>query len=64
VTVSLKNINKSFSTTHGVVQAINNLDLEIKNGEFFSLLGPSGCGKATTIRCIAGLENPDEGDIK
>lgn len=64
MTVSLKNINKSFSTTRGVVHAINNLDLEIKNGEFFSLLGPSGCGKTTTIRCIAGLENPDEGDIK
>ena len=63
MSVSLKNISKSFATARGVVRAVQDLTLEIERGEFFSLLGPSGCGKTTTIRCIAGLENPDEGDI-
>lgn len=63
MTVSIRNLNKSFATARGAVQAIREMNLEIDPGEFFSLLGPSGCGKTTTIRCIAGLENPDEGEI-
>ena len=43
--------------------ALAPLDLEIGEGEFFSLLGPSGCGKTTTLRLIAGFEQPDEGKI-
>jgi spermidine/putrescine transport system ATP-binding protein len=43
--------------------AVDSLDLEIKNGEFFSLLGPSGCGKTTTLRMVAGFEQPTEGRI-
>jgi ABC-type Fe3+/spermidine/putrescine transport system ATPase subunit len=39
------------------------LELEIENGEFFSLLGPSGCGKTTLLRLIAGLDSPDEGKV-
>jgi iron(III) transport system ATP-binding protein len=61
--VSLKNINKSFTTARGEVRAIRDLNLTIERGEFFSLLGPSGCGKTTTIRCVAGLEKPDDGEI-
>ncbi len=57
--VSLKEITKSF----GRVTVIPNLTLEIKKGEFFSLLGPSGCGKTTILRLIAGLEEPDRGNI-
>ncbi|MGH3509821.1 MAG: ABC transporter ATP-binding protein [Nocardioidaceae bacterium] len=45
------------------VVAVDNLDLEIGAGEFFSLLGASGCGKTTTLRMIAGFERPDEGRI-
>jgi iron(III) transport system ATP-binding protein len=63
MSVSLRNVSKSFVTARGVVRAMRGLTLEIEQGEFFSLLGPSGCGKTTTIRCIAGLENPDEGEI-
>ena len=63
MSVSIKNLNKTFITSRGPVKAIQNLDLEIETGEFFSLLGPSGCGKTTTIRCIAGLETPDKGEI-
>ncbi len=47
----------------GDVVAVNDVDIEIKEGEFFSLLGPSGCGKTTTLRMIAGFEIPDEGRI-
>ncbi|HHR85888.1 MAG TPA: ABC transporter ATP-binding protein, partial [Candidatus Acetothermia bacterium] len=47
----------------GEVVAINHVNLEIDPGEFFVLLGPSGCGKTTLLRCIAGLEQPDEGRI-
>ncbi|MTV25005.1 ABC transporter ATP-binding protein [Nitriliruptoraceae bacterium ZYF776] len=46
------------------VVAVRDLDLDIADGEFFSLLGPSGCGKTTTLRMIAGFELPSAGDIR
>jgi len=57
--VLLKNVTKRF----GNVVAISNLSLEAKDREFLVLLGPSGCGKTTALRCIAGLETPEEGDL-
>lgn len=57
--VELVNVTKRF----GDVVAVNDIDLKIKDGEFFSLLGPSGCGKTTTLRMIAGLEMATQGDI-
>ncbi len=57
--VVLKNVKKQF----GKVIAVNKLNLEVKDREFLVLLGPSGCGKTTVLRCIAGLETPDEGEI-
>lgn len=47
----------------GDVTAVNNVSLEVKKGEFFSLLGSSGCGKTTLLRMLAGFEHPDEGKI-
>ena len=47
----------------GEAVAVRDLDLEIRQGEFFSLLGPSGCGKTTTLRMVAGFEQPSEGRI-
>ena len=49
--------------TYGDVVAVDHLDLEIARGEFFTLLGPSGSGKTTTLRLIAGFEQPDTGQI-
>jgi putative spermidine/putrescine transport system ATP-binding protein len=50
--------------TYGDVVAIDELDLEIADGEFFTLLGPSGSGKTTTLRVIAGFEQPDRGLVE
>ena len=49
--------------TYGDVVAVDNVDLEVADAEFFSLLGPSGSGKTTTLRMIAGFEQPDTGTI-
>jgi putative spermidine/putrescine transport system ATP-binding protein len=50
--------------TYGDVVAIDKLDLDIAEGEFFTLLGPSGSGKTTTLRVIAGFEQSDEGHVE
>src|SRR5262249_56318452 len=49
--------------TYGDVVAVDNVDLTVGAGEFFTLLGPSGSGKTTTLRMIAGFEQPDSGRI-
>lgn len=64
--VELKNVSKTFSgpgrgeKTHA---AVSSVDLQIKQGEFFTMLGPSGCGKTTTLRMIAGFEFPTSGEV-
>ncbi len=58
--VQLTGVTKRF----GDLVAVDNIDLDISDGEFFSLLGPSGCGKTTTLRMIAGFEYPTSGSIK
>ncbi|GAA0473385.1 sugar ABC transporter ATP-binding protein [Paractinoplanes deccanensis] len=59
-TVSLKDVTKVWPD--GTV-AVDNLSLDVNDGEFLVMLGPSGCGKSTVLRMIAGLEDPSEGDI-
>ena len=59
VAVGLRGIRRTF----GDVVAIEQLDLDIAEGEFFTLLGPSGSGKTTTLRVIAGFEQPDAGRV-
>jgi len=49
--------------TYGDVVAVDGIDLEVRHGEFFTMLGPSGSGKTTTLRLIAGFEQPDAGQI-
>jgi len=57
--IELRNITKTF----GGHDALSGLDLDIKDGEFFVLLGETGAGKTTTLRLIAGLEKPTEGQV-
>ncbi len=58
------NIIKRFTRSDGqVVNALNDISLNIAAGEMIVLLGPSGCGKTTLLRCVAGLEYPDEGTM-
>ncbi len=59
VAVRLSRITKRF----GDFAAVDDLNLDIYEGEFFSLLGPSGCGKTTTLRMIAGFEEPTTGEL-
>ena len=57
--LSIQRINKHFGTNH----VLKGIDLDLKRGEFFTLLGSSGCGKTTLLRIIAGLEQPDTGHL-
>jgi spermidine/putrescine transport system ATP-binding protein len=59
--VGINGVTKRFGEA---APAVDDLDLQIRDGEFFSLLGPSGCGKTTTLRMIAGLEFPTEGSLR
>jgi len=58
--IRLRGLTKTFGTTH----AVDHLDLDIAQGEFFSMLGPSGSGKTTVLRLIAGFELPTDGTVE
>ncbi len=60
IDVRLVQVTKAY----GDVLAVDHIDLDVANGEFFSLLGPSGCGKTTTLRMIGGFEQPTSGLIE
>jgi spermidine/putrescine transport system ATP-binding protein len=64
--VELKHVSKTFGSNgrgQGQHRAVVDINMQIRQGEFFTLLGPSGCGKTTTLRLIAGFETPNEGEI-
>lgn len=58
--ISIKNVSKSYNKKNKIIE---NLNLEIKDGEIFGFLGPNGAGKTTTIKMITGILDIDEGDI-
>ena len=57
--IKIENLSKSF----GEKVVLDNINLDIKRGEFVTLLGPSGCGKTTLLRMLAGFTVPDDGVI-
>jgi ABC-type Fe3+/spermidine/putrescine transport system ATPase subunit len=59
--IELVNVTKTFN--EGKVLAVDNVSIEIEDGEYVFLLGPTGCGKTTTLRMIAGLEKPTKGKV-
>ena len=56
-------VSKTFRSKRAAVQALDQVSLRVREGEFVCLVGPSGCGKSTLLNIIAGLEMPDEGTV-
>ena len=65
IILSLKNVSKSFAKVENdsVTNALHDINLSLKKGEFVSLVGPSGCGKSTILRLVAGLIFPTQGQV-
>ncbi|MFM7013610.1 MAG: ABC transporter ATP-binding protein [Actinomycetota bacterium] len=61
--IQIKSLSKSFGRK-GEQQVISNLDLEVSQGEFLTVVGASGCGKSTLLNIIAGLDKPSSGELK
>jgi len=67
VKLEIKDVTKSFYRNDGkqstLINAIENIDLAVNDGEFVCLVGPSGCGKSTLLNILAGLDNPTNGQV-
>ena len=61
IVLSVKNLNKTYNKK---IHALNNLNLEVKEGEIFGLLGPNGAGKSTMIKLLTGELKPCSGEVK
>jgi len=59
--ISLQNLSKTYAG--GKVRAVDNLSMEVRNGEIFGFIGPNGAGKTTTIKMITGILRPDSGQV-
>ncbi|OOP57593.1 MAG: nitrate/sulfonate/bicarbonate ABC transporter ATP-binding protein [Candidatus Brocadia carolinensis] len=59
----VQHVSKSFQSKNGTVYVLEDINLEISQGEFVCLVGPSGCGKSTLMNIVAGLEQADSGDV-
>jgi iron(III) transport system ATP-binding protein len=62
--ISIEGLRKYYSFEGRTIKALDDVDLTIPANQIFTLLGPSGCGKTTLLRCIVGLETPDDGEIR
>ena len=62
--IEITSLSKVFGAGASGFRALSDIDLTIRQGEFFTLLGPSGCGKTTLLRVIAGFEQPTEGSLR
>ena len=59
----VENVSKTFQRQRRSVHALDNVSLNVREGEIVCLVGPSGCGKSTLLNIIAGLESPDSGRV-
>src|SRR6478609_233296 len=60
--IKLKNLEKVYTTEEVETTALNNINLDIKEGEFVAIMGPSGCGKSTLLNILGLLDNPSGGE--
>jgi len=61
--VVVHGVTKDFSTAQGSTRALGGINLEVRDREFFGIIGPTGCGKTTLLHIIAGLEKPTQGSV-
>tara|TARA_B110000116_G_scaffold268176_1_gene281759 strand:- start:6791 stop:7558 length:768 start_codon:yes stop_codon:yes gene_type:complete len=62
--IKVKQLSKIFETKNGGFEALSEVNLEVKKGDFISIIGPSGCGKTTLMRCLSNLEDASNGFIE
>jgi ABC-type Fe3+/spermidine/putrescine transport system ATPase subunit len=62
--ITIRGLRKCFQSAGGATAALDDLSVEIETNSFFTILGASGCGKSTLLRRLAGLETPDDGEIR
>ena len=62
--ISVDNVAKSFATDQGALHVLDNISLQVADGEIVAIVGPSGCGKSTLMNIIAGFDRPDSGAVK
>ena len=61
--VELRGVSKSFSKGEETITPLDNISMDIEEGEFISLMGPSGTGKSTLLNLVSGIDRPDSGTI-
>jgi len=64
VVIDIRNLSLTFLTADAPIHALSDISLQVRSGEFISLIGPSGCGKTTLMRIVADLEKPTSGQLK
>lgn len=62
--VVVRFLTKEFTSSSGTIRALGGVDFEVRDREFFGIIGPTGCGKTTLLHIIAGLEQPTTGSVE